>query len=148
MATEPLVIVNKALGYKILYQLEEFQVDYKNNSMMYLGFPLFEEMGSKKRWKKAREKAYQGSVMNFMRCLYDNKLQQEGYVREHRMANKVARPGRIDIMGDLGRFQGLALGSQSIRRAIAVRRSIASFGATTSPPRATPRSIIATPTGT
>jgi len=79
LSAEPLVIINKALGYRIQYQLEEFQVDYQQNSMVYLGYPLFEELGSKIRFRKNREKAFHGSVMNFIRSLCDNKLQEEGF---------------------------------------------------------------------
>ncbi|MEJ0105687.1 MAG: carboxypeptidase-like regulatory domain-containing protein [Bacteroidota bacterium] len=79
-STEPLIVINKALGYKIKFQLEDFQVDYKNATMIYLGYPLFEEMkGSKRRWRMAREKAFRGSVTNFIRSLYTGKLQEEGF---------------------------------------------------------------------
>lgn len=80
IAMEPLIIQNKSLGYKIQYQLEGFEVNYNSNSMEYYGYPLFEEMkGGKKKWKKAREKAYLGSVNHFMRCVYTNKLKEEGF---------------------------------------------------------------------
>ena len=80
ISAEPIIIVNKALGYRIQYQLEEFAVDYEKNSMVYLGYPLFEELsGSKNRYRKNREKAYRGSVMNFIRSLCSDKVQEEGF---------------------------------------------------------------------
>lgn len=84
IAYEPLIIENKALGYKIQYQLEEFNVNFRNNTMLFLGYPLFEEMetgrnGLKKRWEEHRKKAYQGSIMHFVRSLYANSIQKEGF---------------------------------------------------------------------
>jgi hypothetical protein len=80
VAAEPLIIQNKSLGYSIQYQLEDFEINYKENSMAYYGYPLFEEMkGGKKKWKLARQKAYLGSVNHFIRCVYDNSLAKEGF---------------------------------------------------------------------
>jgi hypothetical protein len=81
---EPLIIENMALGYKITYQLEQFEVDFKDNSVVFAGYPFFEEIdrnrkGLQRRWKEAREKAFYGSMMHFFRCLYKDSLMQNGY---------------------------------------------------------------------
>jgi len=68
------------LGYKISYQLEDFEVNFKSGAMYFAGYPYFEEMGkNKKKWERNREKAYQGSMMHFMRSLYQNNLADEGF---------------------------------------------------------------------
>lgn len=81
---EELVIMNKNLGYRIRYQLEKFEYDFKKEMLYYEGYPLFEDMesnraGKKRRWAAARNKAYHGSMMHFMRSLYRNKLAEEGF---------------------------------------------------------------------
>ena len=77
------IVNNKALGYKIKYQLDSFTYEYGNGISTLTGFPLFEEMlGSdqeKTVWKTNREKAYYGSRMHFMRSWYDSTLLDEGY---------------------------------------------------------------------
>ncbi|MBL7733329.1 MAG: carboxypeptidase-like regulatory domain-containing protein [Chitinophagaceae bacterium] len=82
---EPLQIENKALGYTIRYQLENFEVNFKIGSISYLGYSLYEPMeagnGNKQRkWMEKRKEAFYGSVMHFMRCLYHDSLAQAGFV--------------------------------------------------------------------
>lgn len=82
-ADKPIVIENNVLGYIIHYQLEDFEADFENGSVVFLGYSLYEEMTGKekliKRWEKSRQKAYEGSVMHFMRAIYQNRLQEEGF---------------------------------------------------------------------
>lgn len=79
-ADEPLVLENKRLGYKISYQLEEFEINFKTGATVYAGYPFFEDMGGdKKKWSKNREEAYYGSMLHFMRSLYYDKLADEGF---------------------------------------------------------------------
>jgi hypothetical protein len=83
-ADEPIVIENRALGYTIHYQLEDFQVNFSERTTFYLGYPLFEDMTKdgkepKEKWQKRREEAYKGSVIHFMRSLYYDSLLQEGF---------------------------------------------------------------------
>jgi CarboxypepD_reg-like domain len=79
-ADEPVILENKALGYKISYQLEDFEVNFKSGSTSFAGYPFFEEMETnKKKWQRNREKAYQGSMMHFMRSLYQDNLAGEGF---------------------------------------------------------------------
>ncbi|TMI71058.1 MAG: carboxypeptidase-like regulatory domain-containing protein [Bacteroidetes bacterium] len=81
---EPLIFENKALGYRISYQLEEFEVNFKTRVSMYYGYPYFEDMetGRKSRvsrWQRNRDKAYYGSMMHFMRSLYIDSMAQQGF---------------------------------------------------------------------
>jgi len=81
---EPVLIENKALGYTLKYQLENFEVNYKDRTTFYLGYPLFEDMTKdgkqiKGRWAKNRQEAFKGSVTHFMQALYSNKLAAEDF---------------------------------------------------------------------
>ncbi len=84
IADKPLIIENNALGYKIEYQLEAFEIKFKEGSTTYYGYTLFTQLGNqdkdpKKRWVKARDKAYYGSMKHFFTALYNNKLLEEGF---------------------------------------------------------------------
>ena len=84
VADEPLIIQNNALGYRIQYQLEEFRYSFNERTLFYLGYTLFEDMGKNRktiprRYVAARKKAYLGSMMHFVRSLYFNKLEPEGF---------------------------------------------------------------------
>ena len=84
MATAPLEIVNEALGYTIKYELDSFTHEYNTDASQYTGYPLFEEMQSdnevqKAKWNAARLLAYNGSILHFMRSLYNKRLKQEGF---------------------------------------------------------------------
>jgi CarboxypepD_reg-like domain len=81
---EPVMIENKALGYTIHYQLEDFEINFKDRSFLYAGYTLFEEMKDarkalKTRWEARRETAYYGSIKHFMKSLFNNKLLQNGF---------------------------------------------------------------------
>ncbi|RYY55352.1 MAG: hypothetical protein EOO09_11015 [Chitinophagaceae bacterium] len=81
---EPLLIENKALGYTLRYQLENFEVDFSQNLTTFAGFPFFEDHGGagkkvKNRFRSARDKAYHGSMMEFWRSVQKNSLQADGY---------------------------------------------------------------------
>jgi len=82
-AEEPLVIENSALGYIIHYKLEGFALDFANRSITYKGFPLFEEMRGnarkQRKWNERRKDVYYGSIMHFMRCVFTNKVVENGY---------------------------------------------------------------------
>lgn len=83
IAREPLIIENKALGYNVRYQMENFIYEFRSRQLYFDGFPFFEEMkggsGRQKRWTANRLAAYEGSMMHFMRAVYRNKLAEEGF---------------------------------------------------------------------
>jgi len=83
-ADEFLIIQNKALGYRIKYLLTNFEHDNTNNILRYQGYPSFEEMHAKTdreaaRWKKDRETAYNGSIINLMKAIYNDKVYEAGF---------------------------------------------------------------------
>lgn len=84
MATEPLQIENKALGYNLRYELDSFIYYYNTNINLYRGFCLFSEMEGddslKRVWARNRENAYYGSKLHFMRSYYDSALVEEGFL--------------------------------------------------------------------
>lgn len=84
IANDRLVIENRALGYVLKYDLTRFEYDFGTRIFLYQGYPLFEEMetkrkGLQKRWAENREDAYYGSVMHFMRSLFRNKLVEQDF---------------------------------------------------------------------
>lgn len=84
VADEPLIIENRALGYVIRYQLEDFIYNMKDRTLLYVGYTLFEDMAKDKgriprRYVVNRRHAYNGSIMHFMRSLYHNKLKEDGF---------------------------------------------------------------------
>ena len=83
-ASEPLIIENNALGYNIKYALDSFTHEYASQVSLYTGNPLFEEMTPANpeqaaKWKKARGEAYNGSVLHFMRSVYNKQMKEEGF---------------------------------------------------------------------
>ncbi|MFT3949765.1 MAG: carboxypeptidase-like regulatory domain-containing protein [Agriterribacter sp.] len=78
-----LIIHNKALGYNIKYQLDSFIHEYNGSKTLYVGYPLYEQMrGTDEEvaaWKTNRIKAYEGSVLQFMRAYRDSTLNGQGY---------------------------------------------------------------------
>ena len=84
LATEPLEIVNNALGYTIKYTIDSFTHEYNTQVSTFSGYPLFEEMKpnsseQKSSWDTARLVAYRGSILHFMRSFYNKKLKEEGF---------------------------------------------------------------------
>lgn len=84
MAKEPLLIENKALGYNIKYTLDSFTHAYDTQTSLYTGYPLFEQLTAESNsqqntWDIQRQKAYKGSILHFMRSMYQKDLAGEGF---------------------------------------------------------------------
>lgn len=74
-ASEPLVIVNKSLGYKIYYILEEFLLT--PFELRYRGYPHFTELSiistkDSTSWLKNRKNTYKGSLRHFLATIAEN----------------------------------------------------------------------------
>lgn len=86
LTREDLVITNKALGYKIRYQLDSFTYEYNTEIITFSGYPRFEELtgtdAEKITWENNRTKAYYGSRMHFMRSWHNSALKDAGYSLE------------------------------------------------------------------
>jgi CarboxypepD_reg-like domain len=92
-ADEPLIIENRLLGYIIKYELKEFTYFFPGNTVRYSGYPLFEEMvaDDKKtelKYRENRMKAYDISLVHFIRSLYNETTEAEGFRITRKINNK------------------------------------------------------------
>lgn len=80
-AKEPLVIDNKRLGYKLLYTLENFEYDLNQHMLAYAGYVLFKDKykRERRRIKRRREEAYNGSLQHLFSSFYSDTFEQEGF---------------------------------------------------------------------
>lgn len=82
-ATEPLIIKNNAFGYNIKYTLDSFTHEYNTQVSTYTGYPLFEEMqgdsSQKLQWEAARRLSYSGSLLHFMRSVFNKELKSQKF---------------------------------------------------------------------
>jgi hypothetical protein len=81
-AREPLIIENRALGYKLSFYLEEFSLE--TSMLKYVGSFKFEELApanepEKLEWGKMRAKAYKGSFQHFLSSLVKGTTLKEGF---------------------------------------------------------------------
>ena len=99
-ASEPLIIENKALGYRVTYFLKEFVAI--PNQTRYDGEPLFEDMSAespeqKAMWNARRDSAFYGSFRHFMLALLNDKVQEQGFetysIPAQQSMGGTARPG-------------------------------------------------------
>lgn len=97
LASEPLLIANKSLGYNLRYELDSFVYFFKTDMNSYRGRCLYSEMeGSPEEqqlWKKNRKEVYYGSRLHFLRSYFDSTLKQEGFTVD--LASKT-RQGKYD----------------------------------------------------
>jgi hypothetical protein len=81
----PVIVVNEALGYKVYFLLDEFRFDEPHQTLRVFGVPRFEELtpeseGQARKWKRAREAAYHGSLTHFMSSLLERNLEENQFV--------------------------------------------------------------------
>jgi hypothetical protein len=75
VADEPIIIENRALGYKLLYVLEDFEDS--SDFLKIRGVPKFEELApaspeEMEKWRKNRLRAYRGSLRHFLATICKN----------------------------------------------------------------------------
>jgi len=83
-ASKPILIENRALGYRVTYFLDKFELYKRKNSFQFTGNIIFnEDLTSEKSQKQlfetSRRKAYLGSRMHFFRALWSNTLDANGF---------------------------------------------------------------------
>ena len=112
-ALEPLVVDLPLLGYKLNVDLVDFTIKYIGDRAQcdILGYfyyrPYDTDSKSKlKKYNKNRRLAYYNSSQHFLRSLYDNKLEQNGY----KLAEANSSSG-LNIQRLVGDALGSALGS-------------------------------------
>ncbi len=101
LATEPLRLQNRTLGYTMQYALDSFVHYYGSGINSYRGNCFYTQMEGtevqQNSWKQARSKIYGGSRLHFLRAYYDSTLKREGFTVDilsatdankfHRLAN-------------------------------------------------------------
>lgn len=80
----PLEVVNKELGYRIFFQLEEFFYDSDEGRTYFYGYSRFEELKENgkvpARYLRNRQRYYRGSTMHFFHSLIDQRMKEEGFL--------------------------------------------------------------------
>lgn len=81
-AQEPLLIENRALGYRLYYVLDRFE--YSGDYLVYAGYPRFEALvpasaAEAARWQENRRRAYHGSLRHFLATLVEQYRQTGGH---------------------------------------------------------------------
>lgn len=78
-----LEIINQNLGYKIKYSLRDFRLNRSTSVASYAGECIFESLkgtdSEEQAWIENRRMAYEGSLMHFMRSVYANTTDKEGF---------------------------------------------------------------------
>lgn len=102
LATQPLQISNKALGYQLAYALDSFVYYYKTDINAYRGQCLYRPLqgtaAEEEQWAQARRAAYNGSRLHFLRAYYDSTLNEEGFTvdllstTDNKKFNRVTNP--------------------------------------------------------
>jgi len=99
LASEPLIISNRALGYNLRYELDSFVYFFKNDLNSYRGSCLYSQMDGtpeeKAIWKTNRENAYFGSRLHFLRAYFDSTLKQEGFTVDVQSKNTPGKFARL-----------------------------------------------------
>lgn len=75
----PLHIINKLLGYDIIFDLVNFSYNPKSGESSFYGYTRYKSLGDKSRWKKNRRHAYYGSALHFFRSLTVDRLSVEHF---------------------------------------------------------------------
>ncbi|MFD2935865.1 carboxypeptidase regulatory-like domain-containing protein [Spirosoma flavum] len=115
-ASEPLVIENQALGYRLWYDMLYFDGTFQK--VYYAGSTRFEELKvaderQASRFRRNRMTAYKGSTRHLMASLVDSTYEQEGFlVYQENMAVPIARTreNRTTLSGSIkGHLQPLSI---------------------------------------
>ena len=79
----PLVIENRALGYRVFFELLAFEYHRRTDKCTFFGYNHYEELDTAnnrpRRLAASRAEAYRGSTMHFFRSLKSNLLRDEGF---------------------------------------------------------------------
>ena len=89
-ADVPILIENDYLGYRVQFNLKEFRVTYRNNSLRnsgviqayYLGTSFFDEHKVNPNISENRAKTYENSINNFIKNLYLGTLDESMFIVE------------------------------------------------------------------
>lgn len=84
-SSNPIIIYNQALGYKIVYYLDKFEYGFSNIYLRIIGNVILiadttNLINLQKQFDKNRRSAFFGSRMHFLRSLWENNLAQDRFV--------------------------------------------------------------------
>jgi len=107
-ASKPLRIQNLSLGYVFTYYLDCFEYARETQTMRYNGSIIFNQdlatdEASLKRYTRRRAYAYTGSSKHFLRALWTNALQSEGFAVSGFTSEKRLMYKHIVVEDSLGR---------------------------------------------
>jgi hypothetical protein len=76
---------NDALGYRVKYYGLKFTQNFREQYVVFYGYPVFEEMKARnerqqRRWATNRDQAYQGSLTHFLHSIYTSQVVPEGFL--------------------------------------------------------------------
>ncbi len=95
-AARPIVIENRALGYRVEYHLEDFEVTRRRTQ--YDGEPFFEELdgspAQEARWEKARREAFLGSFHHLMLAMIEDRVEEQGFKLFYYQGSPSGSPGK------------------------------------------------------
>lgn len=104
-ASEPLIIDNRALGYRIQYFLKDFEAEPFRTR--YDGEPLFEELQPEsdeeaRLWAENRRVAFMGSFRHFLLALLSGRTEGQGFKTYNRPGMNNAPGGTFESRGGMG----------------------------------------------
>jgi hypothetical protein len=130
-ASEPLIIENKGLGYRITYELVHFEVEDKVGYTLlgYSKFDLLEGNERKQeRWKKERKRAYFGSLRHFLQSIIKKDSTSGFMVNQVKLTPNLERPSDRELLQAMElREKYLRIYPHEIFRTISIKRDIDSL---------------------
>jgi len=100
-SSEPLILNNRALGYRLEHHLHQFIVDGDEtwqDGESYFTELLPQNEDEARRWEKNREKAWNGSGQHFFQSLMQERTRQEGF-----LIYQVNEPGNVGRQSEFER---------------------------------------------
>lgn len=107
-ASAPLIIENRALGYRLTYVLRSFRWSRNPDRLSFQGEPYFEEMEpadeeESMTWHENRALTFRGSRQHFLWALGRDRVEEEGFTMERGALDE--RPGEILPVRSAGLIQ-------------------------------------------
>ena len=77
----PVEVLNKELGYKVYYDLYDFQYNLKTSYLRMYGIPRFENIRekTKRKWVRSRKRSYEGSLLHFFNSITKDSSYRESF---------------------------------------------------------------------
>lgn len=110
---KPIQIKNKALGYTVEYDLQNFDYYFDQNYCSYSGFVYFKSEKDTSPFLENRKQTFNGSRQHFILSLYQNKLLEEGF--EVKRFRKIANENKLkkDVLSAGDKIKSIELNSKN-----------------------------------